>query len=204
MLYKVNEQTVATLPEVAAILGATKVTAKDVKEGGKYAGVVSILDETSDTEDSGIEASDSDTPPEEDTDIVVANGSEITKEEAIEAFLPEGDTFKDLDELKGLITDIDTPTLEYLAKAMECDYTPSDHAQIHRMRIAQSLHHFFFPDLFQPKEAKKKKTKYGDLSDDELTKLASTHKVKWDKSGHAPIDRMRIIMALKKAGHLPE
>lgn len=112
-------------------------------------------------------------------------------------------TFGSLEDLKAFIVDMDTETLEYMASNLRCTWKPTDHVAINRMRVAQSLHQHYFPELFQPKEGKKKKAKYGDHTTEQLFLMISEHHLKVDRSGHEPIDRMRAIMALKEAGHLP-
>jgi len=139
--------------------------------------------------------------PVEDEDAGL-NVSGDVDPEAVKAAMPE---FESLDEFKEFFKDIDTPTAEYLARGLGATWNESPHAQINRMRVSMAMQRVLFPDQFQPKETeKKRKAKYGDHGTEELFELAKKHKVKFDKSGNEPIDRMRVIMALKKAGHLPE
>lgn len=191
-----EQQAVGSLEEVAAILGVEKVTKKDITGEGEYADLVTIQEVAA----RGVDAS------EEDKQVMFTSipGEQvtITAEEAKAAFPEFAEGEAGLAELKEAIKDIDTPTLEYLAKAMGAEWEPTYHANIHRMRVAQAVHRVFFPDLFQPKEAKKKKGKYGDLTTEQLMGMAKENKVKWDQSGNEPIDRMRLIMALKASGHL--
>ena len=119
--------------------------------------------------------------------------------EQIKESMPD---FENLDELKEFIKDIDTPTLEYLARGLRAEWTPTYNQAIHRMRVAQALHRYFFPELFKPKGDKKKKAKYGDLSTDRLFELVEEHNLRVNRSGNEPIDRMRAIMALKTVGVL--
>ncbi len=125
---------------------------------------------------------------------------DITPEE-IKATLPE---FKEEDELKEFIKDMDTATLEYLAVGMGLEWKPTYHANIHRMRIAMEFKKHFFPEKYQPKEPKAKKAKYGDHDTETLFKMASEAGIEVKKSGNEPIDRMRVIMSLKKEGVLSE
>ena len=211
MTYLVGDQVAESLAEVAKILEVSKVTAKDIKTGGKYADLVTVKDTEADEllstgagedleEDDKItygedtlSSGESEEPTDEPT-------PEVEDSDDVRSAMPD---FANLDELKEFIKDIDTPLLEYLATGLGCTWNPTDNPQIHRMRVALSMHHYFFPELFVPKESKKK-GKYGDRTDEQLAAMAEEHKVKWDVSTHAPINRMRLIMALKKSGHLPE
>lgn len=248
--YEVDGKVATNLKDLAELLGADKVTRKDIIGDGKYASQVNLLDLVDDDSEDTPAAPPADNPdtdgdesapleaagegeqgktspesimtteefeagypvkaPAEDASegeeigdpIETVPDSEITMtpDEARQAF-PE---FQSLDELKEFIKDMDTPTLEYMAKSLGCEWNPTYHAAIHRMRVAQSLHHFYFPELFTPKEdKKKKKAKYGDYTTDQLFKMARENHVKVVKSNNEPIDRMRVIMALKEAGHLP-
>ncbi|MNH11750.1 hypothetical protein D3C73_1353410 [compost metagenome] len=109
--------------------------------------------------------------------------------------------FKKIEELKEFIRDIDTPTLEYMVRGLKLTWKPTNNISIHRMRVAMALQAFYFPELFKPKDPKKK-GKYGDLSTEELTTMAAEHKLEVPQSGNEPIDRMRLIMALKKVNAL--
>jgi hypothetical protein len=206
--YEVNGEIVTTLKQVAEKLGVDRVTSKDIQEGGKYADQVNLVDLSDEEEDNVVEVVAEDTD-EDDTEEVNKNeiystvdedDIDLTPEE-VKASMPD---FETLDELKEFIKDLDTPTLEYLAKGLRLEWTPTYHANIHRMRIAMAMHRYFFPELFKPKETKKKKAKYGDYSTEQLFKMAEEHGITFKKSGNEPIDRMRVIMELKKAGHLPE
>ena len=111
-----------------------------------------------------------------------------------------------LEELKGFIKDIDTDTLEFIATTLSADWSRHENAPINRMRVAMSIQRYFFPELFSPKEesGKKKKAKYADLSNEKLFEMAKAGKVAVETTGHAPIDRMRVIVGLKAAGLLPK
>lgn len=206
--YEVDGQVVTTLKEVAEVLGVDRVTSKDVQEGGKYADLVSLVDLADEEEDEVVEAVAKDYEEEDEDTLdmdeiystVDDEDIDLTPEE-VRASMPD---FETLDELKEFIKDLDTPTLEYLAKGLGLEWTPTYHPNIHRMRIAMAMHRYFFPELFKPKETKKKKAKYGDYSTEQLFKMAKEHGITVKKSGSEPIDRMRVIMELKKAGHLPE
>lgn len=205
--YQVGEEVVETLAEVAALLGVSKVTTKDISEGGKYADKVNTIlaSDEEDTED--IDPEDMEDEDEEDKGssegFYTALGDEEIQStpEEIKESLPE---FESLDELKKFIKDIDTPTLEYFAKGLNLEWAPTHNKAIHRMRIAQAFHRYFFPELFKPKEDKKKKGKFGDFSTERLYEMVEERKLNVKRSGNEPIDRMRAIHALKTVGALAE
>lgn len=203
--YDVDGQVVGSLKEVAELLGVARVTRKQLEE--EYADVVTLV-ELSDDEweetTNRVVTEDDEEDTEVDKDSVYSALSDdvvdITPEEVKES-MPE---FTELDELKEFIKDLDTPTLEYLAKGLGLTWKPTYHANIHRMRVAMEMQRYFFPELFVPKDNKKKKAKYGDLSTEELFSKADELKLDYKKSGNEAIDRMRVIMTLKDAGHLAE
>jgi hypothetical protein len=212
--YEVDGQVFTTLKDVAEALGESKVTKADVEEGGKFADQVALVDlndEQWENENLRNEVEEEDHPMERsqaDTDEVytalseqdIKNLESVDAEE-IKSAMP---TFENLDELKEFIKDIDTATLEYMATGLGLDWNPTYHQNIHRMRVAMAMQKHFFPELFQPKESKKKKAKYGDHDTDSLFSLAEEKKIEVKRSGNEPIDRMRVIMELKKAGILAE
>ena len=198
--YQVGDQVVTNLTEVAGLLGVGKITSKDVAEGGKYADQVQLIDLEEAGSDPGTSDNGGDTGTDEYYSALGDEEIQATPQELEEA-LPD---FETLDELKEFIKDIDTPTLEYFAKGLKLDWTPTHHAAIHRMRVAQSMHRHFFPEQFKPKGDKKKKGKFGDLSTDQLFDMVKENKLNVKKSGNEPIDRMRAIMALKTVGVLAE
>jgi hypothetical protein len=206
--YEVEGNVVANLKELADLLGVEKVNKKDIEDGGQYHDIVGIVDLSS------ADSEEADTPKKpqkvkEDVnkdEVYTALSEEDMKNledpsvaEEIKSEFPE---FENIDELKEFIKDIDTPTLEYMATGMGLEWNPTYHANIHRMRIAMAIQKHFFPELFQPKESKKKKAKYGDYSTDDLFSIAEEGKIEVKRSGNDPIDRMRVIMKLKEQGIL--
>lgn len=134
---------------------------------------------------------ESDIDPDEIYSTVDDDEVDISKDEILET-LPK---FKDLEELKEFIKDLDTPTLEYFAKGLELTWTPTYHANIHRMRIAMAMHRYFFPEMFQPKEPKKK-ARFSDMSTDELVKQAKEVDKNLEVTKNDRINRMKAIMVL--------
>jgi hypothetical protein len=225
-MYEVEGQYVADLKAVATVLNVPKVLKRDIQEGGALEGKVKLVN--ADQVGEGIktegeaeewdnfkaktdeaiakEVSEEVETVEEDDEepqmISYVRDEDImnTKEEILEQ-LPE---FKTLKEFKDWYKDIDTQTVEYFAKAIGLTWTATEHANIHRMRISMAMQRFFFPEMFKPKEGKKKKAKYGDLSTDDLFKMVTANKLDVKKTNNVPIDRMNAIMALKKAGKLPK
>jgi hypothetical protein len=214
-IYQVGEATADNLKDLAALLNVEKVTSKDVAEGGKFADQVMLLpvedDVPSDTQQAGSGAQEGDGKTGDENVDKSATYSALGDEEVtasaddIRASMPEFAEGKaGLEELKEFIKDIDTPTLEYLAKGLGLEWLPTYHANIHRMRIAQAMHSHFFPELFKPKESSKKKGKFGDLTTERLYAMVDERKLNVKRSGHEPIDRMRAIQALKMVGALAE
>lgn len=200
--YQVGNEVAANLEEVAALLNVSRVTKKDVAEGGKFADQVQMVQLEDEPKTDTNEAEDADVQEnEEEKPFYSALGDEEVKASAeqIKESMPD---FETLDELKEFIKDLDTPTLEYMARGLGLDWTPTFNASIHRMRVAMEMHKFFFPEQFQPKEPKKKKGKYGDLSTEKLFEMVDERNLIVEKSGNEPIDRMRAIMALKTVGAL--
>jgi len=219
--YEVDGELLLSLSAVSEVLGE-KVTKKDIEEG-KYSDSVQVVElaeedeeevkdvlegKTKDTKSAkpNKEVKKVDAPSRNTEEVYTALSAEdmenlqnITPEE-IEAAFPKFDT---IDELKDFMKDIDTSTLEYMATGLGLDWKPTYHPNIHRMRISMAIQKHYFPELFKPKEAKKK-AKYGDFSTDELFEMAQQNDIEVKKSGNEPIDRMRVIMKLKESGVLEE
>lgn len=214
-----TEEVALTLQELAEKLGIPKVTKKDITGDGEFADLVSIVDV--DETGAGIHVEGMDERDgEDDTDeeegeeweegypqgnanTVDPDAVDTTPEEMMELMPDYPDNKEGLEDFKDFFKDLDTPTAEYIARALGLDWKPTDHENIHRMRVSMALQHHLFPSLFTPKE-KKKKAKYGDLSTKQLFNLSSEHKLSIKKTGNDPIDRMRVIMELKRAGVLTE
>ncbi|MMZ43641.1 hypothetical protein D1872_52060 [compost metagenome] len=202
--YQVGEDVLTSLTEVASKLGVSRVTSKDVAAGGKYADQVQLLDLAADDdlEEDGDEGETGSDKAEGDAkEYYTALEDEEVKasKEELQAALPE---FETVDELKEFIKDVDTATLEYFARGLELEWMKTTHPSIHRMRIAEALKRHFFPHLFKPK-SDKKRAKFGEYSTEQLFDLVKENKLKVERSGNEPIDRMRAIMALKTVGVFP-
>lgn len=208
LAYQVGEEVYQSLSEVARAINVSKVTMKDI-ESGKYSDVVSVIDLEQEEEldaleaDGGVEEVHDSHVHEIDDDefekgypVKKADEVELTPEEMAEN-MPE---FENLDELKDFIKHLDTATMEYIAKSLHLEWKATDNPSIHRMRVAMSLHNYYFPNTYKPKTTEtKKKAKYGDLESKELYKMAREHSIRWKKTDNESINRMRVIMALKKA-----
>jgi hypothetical protein len=207
---------------LAEKLGIPKITKKDITGDGEFADLVSIVDVDETGAGIHMEAEDDATEEHIDEDAaedtneddweegypqgsntVDPDSVDVTPEEVMEAMPDFEDSKEGLEEFKEFFKDLDTPTAEYIARALGLDWKPTNHENIHRMRVSMALQHHLFPSQFAPKE-KKKKAKYGDLTTKQLFSLLSEHKVSIKKTGNEPIDRMRAIMELKKAGVLTE
>ncbi len=247
--YEVDGTKVSSLAEVATLLGVSRVSRKDLKEGVLYPQVtlcdMSDMEDTSDKADTSDvtqespnkdtvtaeegteEAKESDeaqesakeptpvevpdkepTPVEEPAKVTEEPTAAVAQEEAPGMTIEEARNtfpkFDTLDALKEFITDMDTPTLEYMLTSLGGTWDKHDNPAINRMRIAQGLHRVYFPQLFKPTSKSKKKAKYGDFTTEQLKQMSASHKLVVPLSGHEPIDRMRLIMTLKAGGYLPE
>ncbi len=217
--YEVDGNVVASLKEVSELLGE-KVTKKDIEEGGKFADLVGMVDLKPEATEDDTTSQETKPATKPETKKTSAPKEDHSDEEVYTALSPEDmenlanvdpdeiqsafPEFDNLDEVKEFIKDIDTPTLEYLATGLGLEWKPTYHANIHRMRIAMEIQKHFFPEHFKPKESKKSKAKYGDFDTDALFNMVAEHELDVKRSGNDPIDRMRAIMALKKAGVLAE
>lgn len=126
-------------------------------------------------------------------------GVEVNSDE-VQDSLPE---FESLEELKEFIKDFDTPTLEYMAKGLGLTWKPTDHKNIHRMRIAMAMHEHYFPKKDNPKSSSKG-GKYKDYTTEDLEKLLDDNGVEYKTFEDANIHRMRLVMTAKKHSLLPE
>ncbi|WIT25859.1 hypothetical protein [Bacillus phage SPO1L1] len=204
MAYEVEGKVVSTLKELSEVLGE-KVTKKDLNEGGKFYEVVSLVDTEDEVETTPQEnkASNKEGDSEDQevytalTEADFASLEEVTEEEIKEG-IPE---FKELDELKDFIKDIDTNTLEFMAAGLGLTWNPTYHKNIHRMRVALAIQKYFFPENFK-KTPKESKAKYGDYSTDELFKMAEENGIEIKRKGNEKIDRLQVINKLKKSGQL--
>ena len=209
--YEVEGTVVTTLKEVGSILGVSTIKTKDIEEGGKYADQVNLVDLGDEDWEQPQKVEVQEKHPMEKpeskegevyselSDEDYASLEDVDKKD-IESSFGEPES---LEELKETIKEIDTATLEYLARGLDLDWKPTYHANIHRMRIAMEIQKHFFPELFKPKE-KKKQSKYGDYSTQQLLDIADKEKVEFKKTGNERIDRMKVITALKESGHLAE
>lgn len=242
--YLVENDIVTSLKELASKLGVSRVSSKDLEEGGKFADKVTILSaedvENMNSQDTSAEepveeaeetTTDVEEPTEEsDEEWEDKNPIRLKKEEPAEdephpmeredegnysaldedeevdaeevkSLMPD---FESLDELKSFIKDIDTPTLEYMAKGLGLTWKPTDHKNIHRMRVAMSMHEHFFPAKKKSKAESAKGGKYKDYSTDDLKKLLEDNNIEYKEYEDESITRMRMIMALKKNDLIPQ
>lgn len=199
--YEYDGEIYSTLKDLTDAMNAnTPVRKKDVEEGGKYSDVVSLveLDSGEDVEEESKEDDWEEGYPQGMVRWVSRDDVTITPEE-MEKDMPE---FEDIKEFKDYFRELDDYTAEYMARALNLEWKPTDKPQIHRMRISMAIQRHLFPELFKPKETSSKKSKYGDYSTDELVTMAKENKVGWKETDNEPINRMRVIQALKKEGHL--
>jgi len=229
--YEYKEEVYTNLVELSQAMGLSKPPTKKEVTEGKYADVVNVID--LDTEDAievaqEEQSTDAETKQEatssEETDTEESNGEveaseeeeawedgypakkagEDTQEEAnAEDVLEVLGEIESLDEFKEFFKDLDTDTAVICVNALDLEIKPTDNPNIYRMRLSMALQRHLFPEHFKPKKSEKK-TKYGDYSTEELEAIAKKNKVEFENNPHEGIHRMRLIMALKKSGHLVE
>lgn len=78
------------------------------------------------------------------------------------------------------------------------EFTPCDSEQINRMRMCMAILYSWFPKT----PSTKKKSKYADLSLEDLVAMAVDKDVPVEPTDNDRIMRMRTIMALRAAGHI--
>jgi HJR/Mrr/RecB family endonuclease len=221
--YEFNGEVVTNLQELSQIIGVPQVKRKDVEEGGKFADQVNIVDlddeeateqveqqEQASEEPKSTEANEEveETKEEASEDEAWEDGypqdkkeEEVQEEASAEDILEVLGEIESLDEFKEFFKDLDTETAEICVNALDLEIKPTDNPNIYRMRLSMALQRHLFPEHFKPKKSEKK-TKYGDYSTEELQAMAKKNKVEFEANPHEGINRMRLIMALKKSGHL--
>lgn len=108
---------------------------------------------------------------------------------------PEVGTFTDQKVLQKFYKQLPTETLEDWAKVEGVEYKVSDNESIHRMRVCMSILYLHFPK--EVKATAKPKSKYADLSTEELIKMAIEHDLVLDVCDDMRIMRMRAIVGLR-------
>lgn len=113
---------------------------------------------------------------------------------------PEVGQFADKKSLQRFYKQLDTAVLEDWASVEGLEYKACpDSEPIHRMRVAMSILYKHFP-----KETKgsKSKSKYSEYTTEYLIQLALDKEVPVEVTSNDSIMRMRVIMALRAAGHI--
>jgi hypothetical protein len=214
---------VATLKEVAAVLGVSRVTAKDI-EAGKYPEVeVRVVDEepslfedvaeevpmeepTADAVDTAEDTADDQalTDTYEDDTQASTDTHEDTQEDDVDDAIeyPERGEFKDVKAMKRYIKKLTDEQLEEWCLLEGVEWKRCEHPAINRMRMAMAIKALHFPET-APKKSSKKKSKYADYTTEQLVQMALEHDVVVrDAKGDPRIERMYLIMALRDAGLL--
>jgi hypothetical protein len=214
---------VATLKEVAAVLGVSRVTAKDI-EAGKYPEVeVRVVDEepslfedvaeevpmeepTADAVDTAEDTDDDQvlTDTHEDDTQASTDTHEDTQEDNVDDAIeyPERGEFKDVKAMKRYIKKLTDEQLKEWCELEGVIWKPCEHPAINRMRMAMAIKALHFPET-APKKSSKKKSKYADYTTEQLVQMALENDiVVRDAKGDPRIERMYVIMALREAGLL--
>jgi len=221
--YEYKEEVYTNLTELSQAMGLPKPPKKEEVINGKYSDVVNVIDlaeedtqEVAQEEQSTEEETKQEATSSEETDTEKSTDEENweegypakkdsgeQEEASAEDILEVLGEIESLDEFKEFFKDLDTETAVICVDALDLEIKPTDNPNIYRMRLSMALQRHLFPEHFKPKKAEKK-TKYGDFSTEELEAIAKKHKVEFEDNPHAGIHRMRLIMALKKSGHLVE
>ena len=108
--------------------------------------------------------------------------------------------FSDEKELKKYIKGLSDAELAEWAELEGAKWNASEHTAINRMRMAMAIKAIRFPKE-QGTAKKKSKSKYGHISLEELVNMVIENDIEVpDAKGDPRIERMYMIMALKKAG----
>lgn len=189
--YLVDEELVVGLQALSLKLGKP-VSSKDILEN-KVEGVKVVAVVRGSVEPDSI--------PEDKRDNTVYTALEDedfislmdTSEEDFEKILPR---FEGLADYKQFVADLDTRSLEYLARGLDVHWTPTYHRHIHRMRISMALRKQIIEPLINPSTSKKR-MKYAEMTNEELVATAVTYGI----SNHpikTPIDRIQLTSSLSK------
>ena len=171
---------VATLKEVAAVLGVSRVTAKDI-ETGKYPEVeVRVVDE----EPSLFEDVAEEVPTNESTEDAVDTAEDTSDDQADDTEVLT-DTHED-------DTEVLTDTHEDTAEDTDAD-TQED-------AVDDAIE---YPERGEFKDVKAMKRYIKKLTDEQLKEWCVLEGATWKPSEHPAINRMRMAMAIK-ALHFPE
>lgn len=204
-VYRVEGNEVCTLKELAELLGVTKITNKDIKEG-KYpiVEVVEIIDDTPvDEALTNMEDVVDQETVDEDADELVDDDPEEKLEEVTEEDIefPEVGSFKDKKALQKYYKKLTTAHLEQWVEleGIQSNVKPTDHEGIYRMRLAMAILYLHFPK----QSTKKSKSKYAKYSTEQLVEMATKAGLEIkDSKGDNRILRMYAIMTLRNAGLL--
>jgi len=113
---------------------------------------------------------------------------------------PEKGSFETEDGLKEFYQKLSDAQLAEWMQLEGIEYKHSDNVGINRMRMAMALTNYHFPKVSM---AKKKKSKYGDYTTEDLVAMAIENNIAIkDDRGDMRILRMYTIMGLKEAGIL--
>lgn len=109
----------------------------------------------------------------------------------------EGLKFASLEDFKSMFTEVDNETAYAWAEDLGVEWVHNYNEGINRMRVSMALQRHYFPDLFKPKEPKKK-MRYGDLTTKELEKLAKDNGIRIPKHQDGAAYRLVLVSELKR------
>ena len=189
--YLVDGELVVGLQALSEKLGRT-VSSKDILDR-KVEGVQPVTVITGDTEPDDVPLN------KRDTTVYTALSDEDfssladTTESDFRNTLPE---FSNLAEFKQFVADLDTKSLEYLARGLGVTWTATYHKHIHRMRISMALRKHLMEPLIQVPSGKR--AKYADMTNEELVATAVKYGITAQPVS-TPLDRIQIISSLNQS-----
>lgn len=107
--------------------------------------------------------------------------------------------FDNIEEMAEVLKGLSADEVIGLAKLLGLKWEENDNVRINRMRASIAIRKHFFPGQRRPKKV----SPWKKFSIEELIKIAESHGLQWRRSENYKINRMRVTMALKKAGIVP-
>lgn len=107
---------------------------------------------------------------------------------------PEVGAFSEKKDIQKFYKQLPTEFLEDWCEQCQLEYKPCDNDSIHRMRVAMAILELHFPS---EKKSTTSKSKYSNLTDEDLLKMCIDNAVAVEESTHKGIMRMRMVQALR-------
>lgn len=188
--YLVDGELIVGLQALSEKLGRT-VSSKDILDRN-IKGVQPVTVVTGSVEPDDIPLEKRDTTVYTALDDEDFTSLSTTPESDFRSSLPE---FNNLSDFKQFVADLDTKSLEYLARGLGITWTATYHKHIHRMRISMALRkHLMDPILKVPSG---KRAKYAEMTNEELVAIAISYGLTANPV-NTPLDRIQIISSLNK------